>query len=108
MIFFTSSIHTEGFAAALFDLLPVKPAGILNLAAKDVCNKKQFIEMLADSLGYSTSNTITGSVANLADARRGDSLGLDVSLAEHLLGYELPASRQIVNALAGEYRRGTA
>ena len=103
--FFTSSLHVGGFAAALFDLIPAKTSGILNLASKEVSNKKQFIEMLADALGFFASNVVTGSVESLTDARRANSLGLDVSKAEALLGYDLPTARQVVGALANEYRR---
>lgn len=103
--FFTSSIHVAAFSKALLDLLPLEPTGILNIAAHDVCSKKIFIEMLADSMGADTGNTVTGSVKKLADARRADTLGLDVGKAEKLLGYELPSSRQVVDALVDEYRR---
>lgn len=103
--FYTSSIHVDAFAKALFDLLPSRIYGVLNLAASDVSTKKQFIEMLADSLELSTENTVTGSVTCLTDVRRADSLGLDVSKAEKLLGYELPTTRQVIAALADECRR---
>lgn len=103
--FYTSSIHVDSFARALFDLIPTRPSGILNLAAKDVSSKKQFIELLAESLDLSTVNSVSGSVASLTDARRANSLGLDVSKAEKLLGYELPTTIEVVTALAAEYRR---
>lgn len=106
--FFTSSIHVDGFAQALFDLLPSRPSGILNLAAKDVSTKKQFIEMLAGSLELSTCNAVTGSVASVSGATRANSLGLDVSKAEKILGYELATTSQVVTALADEYRRRTS
>ncbi len=103
--FYTSSIHVTGFAEIFFKLLPLKPSGILNLAARTVCSKKVFIELLAEALGLNTLATVTGTVKRLAGARRAESLGLDVTKVEELLGLELPTTRQVVSALADEYRR---
>ena len=106
--YYTSSIHVAAFARSLFDLLPSRPSGILNLAARDVCSKKVFVEMLAESLNLQTSSAVTGSAASLTDAKRASSVGLNVSKAEQLLGYDLPTTFQVARALADEYRRMTS
>jgi dTDP-4-dehydrorhamnose reductase len=102
--FFTSSIHVDGFAAALFDILPKKIAGTLNLAAREVSSKKEFICLLADELRIELANTTSGSVSELCGPRRAESLGLDVDRAERLLGYKLPTTREVIGALVQQYR----
>jgi dTDP-4-dehydrorhamnose reductase len=102
--FFTSSIHVQGCASALYDLISKNITGILNLASRDVCSKKDFIRLLAERLGVELANTTTGSVFEFMDARRAESLGLDVSEAERHLGYDLPTTQEVIDALVSEYR----
>ena len=97
--FFASSIHVDGCASALFDLFPRNVTGILNVAAREVCSKKELICLLAEKLGIELSNTKTGSVSTLSDTRRAESLGLNVDKAERLLGYELPTMQEVIDAL---------
>ena len=65
--------------------------------------KKEFIESLAKTFGFSLENTNIGSVSFLATSKRADSLGLDVSKAESLLGYRLPALSDVIAQLKKEY-----
>jgi|SRR3990172_418314 len=102
--FYASSIHVTQFSKALFDIVNKRPDGILNLACVEVCNKKQFIEEIAYRLGYSLSHARVGSVLELTDARRAESLGLEVSRAEKILGYRLPTTKQVIDSLLLEYK----
>lgn len=103
--FYTSSIDVTQFAKALFNLIPMRPRGILNLAAREVTSKKKFIETIAREFGYTLENTKSGSVKQLKDAVRAESLGLDVAEAESLLGYKLPTMLEVVRNLKNEYKR---
>ena len=102
--FFTSSIHVAQLSTALFDILDKHPYGVLNLASRDVFNKKVFIEAIASCLGYSLSYARTGSVLESADVPRAESLGLDVTKAENILGYRLPTMMEVVDSLISEYK----
>lgn len=102
--FFTSSIHVKQFSAALFDILEKLPTGVINLASSEVLNKKVFIESIATRLGYKLSNTQVGSVLELKDVRRAESLGLDVTKAETILGYKLSAFDEVIESIISEYR----
>ncbi|WCN38145.1 SDR family oxidoreductase [Aneurinibacillus uraniidurans] len=104
--FYTSSIDVAHFSTALFDLIPKKITGTINLASKEVSTKKQFISALAEQLGFSLTNrTSIGSVTSLCNVVRAESLGLEVSKTEKVLGRSLPNLTQVVESLASEYRR---
>lgn len=103
--YFTSSITVTQFSKALFDLIEKKPAGVLNLASSQVSSKKEFIEEVAKELNFSLSNAKTGSVSSLTTSRRADSLGLDVSETEKLLGYNLPNLKAVVEQIKEEYEK---
>lgn len=102
--FFTSSIDVGSFAKAIFHILPARVSGILNLASREVASKKTFISLLAAELGLGHVPLLVGSVAGLADAQRAESLGLAVAKAEGLLGYELPTTREVIQAVVREYQ----
>lgn len=102
--FQTSSLDARAFSAALFDLLPGRPGGVLNLASREVASKRRFVEGLADRLGLDCSRCTPGSVRGLAGARRAESLGLDVSRAESLLGRPLPGLEAVLDNLVEEYK----
>jgi len=97
--YYTSSIDVEIFSKALFDLIGTRPGGILNLASTEVSSKKVFIENFASRLGYSLSNAKDGSLFEVSGVLRGESLGLDVSKAEKILGYHLPCLDDVVDSL---------
>lgn len=86
---FTSPIHVDDFAIAMFRLIAKGAFGTINLAAREVSSKKQFIEALARQLNITLDWASTGSGECLSP-QRANSLGLDVSRAECLLGYQLP------------------
>ena len=101
--YFTSSITVTQFAQALFDLLPHRPTGIFNLASSEVSSKAQFITQLALALDLDLSQASVGSVKSLTSSQRADSLGLDVSRTEALLGYALPGLAEVISQIKGEY-----
>lgn len=103
--FFTSSIHVKAFADSLFDLLDKNASGIINLAARDVASKADFLLKLAHQLELPVSGCTFGSVHSDGGVLRADSLGLDVSKAEAILGYPLPKIDEVIAELAAEYRK---
>jgi dTDP-4-dehydrorhamnose reductase len=102
--FFASSLDVGAFSSALFDLLPKNISGILNVASSEVACKKRFVEILASKLGFDCSNCTSGSVRSLTLAHRAESLGLDVSRAESLLGRPLPGLEEVLDNLVREYK----
>jgi dTDP-4-dehydrorhamnose reductase len=101
--YYTSSINVTQFASCLYDLINQRPSGILNVASNEVKSKKDFIEAIAFQLGIDLSTAQTGSVFDLHGVRRAESLGLDVSKAEHILGYDLPTFKQVISSIMSDY-----
>jgi dTDP-4-dehydrorhamnose reductase len=103
--FFTSSLDVTHFAIALFDLLEKQPRGLLNLASREVFSKQSLIEALTADLGISLSRAKVGSVRELSDRiRRAESLGLDTTRVEKILGYRLPTMSEVVTEIVKEYK----
>lgn len=101
--YYTSSITVNQFSKALFDIIPKRPSGILNLASSEVSSKEKFIKELAKALDYNLNNPKIGSVKDLNTSKRADSLGLDVSEAEQLLGRKLPNLQEVIAQIKKEY-----
>ena len=78
--------------------------GILNLGARNVFSKKSFIEGVRDSLMDGSGRIESASVDILTGCRRAESLGLDVSRAEQILGRPLPTLAEVVANLAVEFQ----
>ena len=104
--YFTSSIHVTQFSSALLDIIEKSPNGVLNLASREVFSKKTFICALAEKMGYPLTNVKIGSVFDVGDASRAESLGLDVGKAEAILGYELPTLDEVITSIVEEYENG--
>lgn len=102
--YFTSTIDTPTFATALFDLIDIGARGIINLACCEGFNKKTFIEEVAKVLGLQDADIEAAHLSGLAP-KRGDSLGLDVTKAEKLLGRPLPTMGEVVETLIEEFKR---
>lgn len=102
--YYTSSISVTQFSKALFDLILKDVRGIINLASSSVSSKKVFIEELAHQFGFSLDNTQIGSVRSLTSSPRAESLGLDVSKAENILGYKLPDLQSVIRQLKEDYQ----
>jgi dTDP-4-dehydrorhamnose reductase len=103
--FFTSSITVTQLSKAIFDLLLKKPIGILNIASREVSNKKTFIEALAKNLNFNLSNAKIGSVNDKKILKRANCNGLDVSKAECILEYNLPTLNEVINNIVNEYNK---
>lgn len=103
--FYTSPMHTVDFARILPDVLKAHPTGVCNLASREVCSKKEFILALAEALTGKSPNYSESSVRNLQGAPRGDSLGLDVTKMERLLGRRLPNLGETMQSIKEEYER---
>jgi dTDP-4-dehydrorhamnose reductase len=102
--YYTSSISVDLFSQHLLDLIPLRPTGIINLASRNVFSKKEFVYALAQKMELTLDNVKIGSVSNLQTCRA-ESLGLDVSLAESLLGHLLPTLQEVVDHIHIDYRR---
>ena len=100
--YFTSSISVAQFSCILFDLINKNASGLYNVASSEVSSKKQFIEKMSEIFGLELKNAKIGSVSSL-NSKRADSLGLDVSKAEKLLGYSLPTLKEVLLKLKEEY-----
>lgn len=102
--YYTSSIDVRTFSKLLLGLIEKNASGIFNLASSQVSSKEQFILALAKRLNLPKDNTKTASMTKLDQTvDRNESLGLDVSKAESLLGYSLPALNDVIENLAIEY-----
>lgn len=101
--YFISGIHVVQLASILFDVISKRPYGVLNLASRDVYSKKELIELLAQKLKLSLKNTKNGSVFQNMNVMRAESLGLDNTKAESILGYHLPDLGEVVSSIIKEY-----
>jgi len=101
--YFTSSISVTQYSEALLDLIALDAKGTVNVASSEVSSKAEFITALAEAFGLSLANAKEGSVTSLTQSRRADSLGLDVSKAEGLLGRKLPGLKEVIAQLRSEY-----
>jgi len=101
--YFTSSIGVKAFSSYLFDAVEAGVTGLLNLAARDVSSKFRFVEAVASATGSPLKNVKRLSVRSLSVARA-NSCGLDVSLAESLLGIKMPTLEEVVAELVIEKR----
>lgn len=96
--YYHSPIYVRDFAVGLFDLIELDATGVVNLAGHEVVSKAEFIEAIACALGIELDWAERGSVNSL-NVIRATSLGLDVSLAESLLGRLLPSVEATVRQL---------
>ncbi|MNC54515.1 hypothetical protein D3C75_1040010 [compost metagenome] len=102
--FYTSSIAVSQLSTILFDIIHLNNVyGVLNVASRGAHSKEDFIKGVANRFGYKLENPLYCSVHEKSAMQRADSLGLDVSKAEKLLGYSFPDMNQVVEALFMEY-----
>ncbi|PZM67283.1 SDR family oxidoreductase [Paenibacillus dendritiformis] len=102
--FYTSSISVSQFSKVLFDLIEKGTSGVLNVASREVSSKKTFIEHLARRFDFSLDCAESGSLHMNSTIERADSLGLDVSNCEKILGYNLPELKDVIEDLFNEYQ----
>ena len=98
---FISAIDVRAGARAILKLALGGAGGLVNVGCREVYSKKDLIKGLAEKLGRKLTNARSGSVRQL-EIRRGESLGLDVGLAEKLLGYKLPNMNDVLDAIVSE------
>jgi dTDP-4-dehydrorhamnose reductase len=101
--FFTSSMGVRACAEAILDLVRVGASGLLNVASSQVSSKRELVLALAQRRGRELHNASAGSVRDLLP-KRAESLGLDVTRAQELLGRSLPDLSATVSELAGDLR----
>jgi dTDP-4-dehydrorhamnose reductase len=101
--FFTSSIDVKTFSKAVFDLINADSTGVLNVASSECFSKMEFIQLLSSRLRLDISNCISGTVKTNSGITRAESLGLDVSCCESILGYKLPTLDAVVQSIAHGY-----
>jgi dTDP-4-dehydrorhamnose reductase len=99
--FFTSSMHVRACSAAVLDLLDIDATGLINVASSEVSSKQRFVRALARALDVELDDVGVGSVRALTPVRA-ESLGLDVTRAENLLGRRLPDLAATIAAIVHE------
>jgi dTDP-4-dehydrorhamnose reductase len=104
--FYTSSISVRQLSKYLLDIILInnRPAGILNIASRDVFCKEKFVVALASKLGYEISNVKIGSIFKLKGPMRAESLGLNIAKTEYLIESKLPGMGDVVNDIVDEYK----
>lgn len=103
--FYTSSIYTDQLCMVLEDLLEIRPEGIVNIASSTVSNKKEFILALVKRLIDREPRYRIGKVNQMLDVPRADSLGLDVSKIENIVGYKMPDLEKVIYDIDLDYKR---
>lgn len=98
---FVSILDIWSFAEALLDLAAADAGGLINLAASEVFSKAELVEALAAALHRPLTRARRGSVGTL-EVRRPDSLGLDVTRAEAVLGRKLPGRKAVAERFANQ------
>jgi len=100
--YFASTISTRQASSVLFDLLEHNVSGRINLACREAVSKKHFVETVADRLGLGPPHARSVSVHDFLSSRA-ESVGLDVSRAETVLGRRLPDLEAVVGQLVSEF-----
>lgn len=101
--YYTSSIAVAQFAEVMLDFVPLRPAGRMNLASCEVSSKLDFVLALANRCGLDSGACIVGSVGDHAGTPRAESLGLNVSRVESLLGRTMPTRKEVIDCLSREF-----
>lgn len=96
---FVSILDIWSFAEGLLDLAASDARGVVNLASCEVFSKAELVEALAAALGRTLTRARRGSVGTL-EVRRPDSLGLDVTRAEAILGRRPPGLSAVAERFA--------
>ncbi len=100
--FYTSSIHTVQLAKIIYDMIRLSVTGLYNVASSDVFSKKEFVLELSEALFHHLPNYKDASVRMLS-CNRANSLGLECSKVENVLGYKMPSLKDVINSIKEEY-----
>jgi dTDP-4-dehydrorhamnose reductase len=101
--FFTCTIDCDTFASLAIGAAACNYAGLLNLASSQCLSKKEFAFAAAKGLGLRLDAYREGSVSILQPLRA-NSLGLDCSKAEALLGVMMPDASHVIASLVSQER----
>ncbi|MBK3494837.1 sugar nucleotide-binding protein [Viridibacillus sp. YIM B01967] len=104
--FYTSSIDVYHFSYILLELIEKRITGIVNLAAKDVLSKYEFIVAIATRFEkeYLVEK---GSLKVMKGIDRANSLGLNVNKLEEILTDNVvPTSNEVIESLCEKYKEG--
>lgn len=102
--YYTSTMHVRQCAEAIADLVKSKATGVLNIASRDVSSKAEFVLAVAEAMDVEPGHITSSSVAGLSP-RRARSCGLDVRLAESVLGRPMPTLAETAAQLVAEDQR---
>lgn len=102
---FILHLYTDQLCNVLKDLLQIRPEGIVNIASLTVSNKEDFILALAKKIKGKEPRYKIGKVNQLLGVPRADSLGLDVSKIEDLVGYRMPDLEKVIYDIELDYKR---
>ncbi|MFH1155868.1 MAG: sugar nucleotide-binding protein [Pseudomonadota bacterium] len=97
--YYCSTISVAQCSRILFDLINLNASGVINIGSRDVFSKKDFIEAFAKKKKYVIQDYEIGSVRQLKGVKRAESLGLDVSRAEAVLGYRMPEFIEVIEVV---------
>jgi dTDP-4-dehydrorhamnose reductase len=94
----TSSLEATQAAALMLDLLDIGVRGLVNVGMHQPCSKAAFVRRFAEAAGRDPA-LVRATVRPPGGLARADSMGLDVSLAESLLGRSMPNTETVIQAL---------
>lgn len=101
---FCSSLDVWSFAEALLDVISLQVSGVIHLASAEIASKAALVSALSAVRGRHLTQAKAGSAVQHG-VRRAESVGLDVSRAEAILGRRLPGLEQVVRALSDRHGR---
>jgi len=101
--FYTSTIDTSAFCGLCMSHKKINTTGILNIASSDTRSKKEFALCLAKQLGIDPYWAEDASVLSM-ELRRAESLGLDCSKVQTILGERMPNSDEVIQRLASQLK----
>lgn len=96
--YYCSTIDADALAEAVLELVDVGVRGRINVAAREVFSKAEFLRALAAAAGVDLDWADEGSAEGLSP-RRAVHVGLDVARAEAALGRRLPSLAQVASTL---------
>jgi len=103
--FYTSGMSVGALSSALCELAEnSRPVGRWNIAGRDVFSKRDLIVRVGEAFGFRVDKVGHASVKNFTGVRRAESLALDSSKVENILGREMPSVEETISALLEEYR----
>lgn len=97
--FYTSTLDTSNFAKIVLNQQILDSYGVMNIASSTVSNKKAFAISLAKRLGFDLDWSQDASVKSL-NIPRAESLGLDCTRAESIIGSAMPDLSNVCHSIA--------